>query len=114
MIRVAFNRFCKVDDFPSWLDATVRAVPAESFAEADEGSGGITTQDIIDTGMIAQLGSFAPGSEVYVESEDICDCLDDETVETEVATHIWWRARIMMDGETLPEADAAAPREGSA
>jgi len=114
MIRVQFKKFSRVDEIPTWLDPSVRAVPAESFEEVDEGQGGITTRDIIDTGMVAPVGSFPAGSEVYIESEDVTDCLDDETVEAEGASHIWWLARIMMEGESVPEGEPTAPFTGSA
>ena len=95
MIRVQFKKFSFVDEVPTWLDPSVRAVPAAPFDGVDEGQGGITTRDIIDADMVAQLGSFAPGSEVYVESEDVTECLDDETVETEQTTRIWWLAVVL-------------------
>jgi len=99
MIRVQFKKFSHLDEAPTWLDPSVRAVSAAPFAAVDEGQGGISAGDIIDPEMVAPVGSFAAGSEVYVESEDVTDCLDDETVESEQVTHIWWLARIMMDGE---------------
>jgi hypothetical protein len=95
MIRVQFRKFSQPDETPTWLDGSVRAVPAEPFDDVDEGQGGITLGDIVDPAMIAQLDSFAVGSEVYVESEDVTDCLDDTDEATERETHIWWLATVM-------------------
>jgi hypothetical protein len=57
--------------------------------------GGITTGDIKE-GDIRPLGSFMTGSEVYVESDDPEDCLDDTDEESQRKTHIWWLAEISL------------------
>ena len=95
MIRVQYARVSERDPIPTWVDGSVRAVPAESFAEVDQGQGGITRGDIVDDAMISSLDTFLPGAEVYVESDDATDCLDDETPEAEKSSHIWWRATIV-------------------
>jgi hypothetical protein len=95
VVPVVFKRFAEPDPIPTWLDGSVRAVPAESFADVDQGQGGITRGDIIDDAMIAALDTFPFGVEVYIESEDTTDCLDDETPETEQSSHIWWRATVL-------------------
>lgn len=95
MVRVQFHRFSEPDPVPTWLDGSTRAVLAESFADVDQGQGGITRGDIVDDAMIAALDTFPPGAEVYVESDDATDCLFDETPETERPSHIWWRAVVV-------------------
>jgi hypothetical protein len=98
MIRVQFKRFGDADPMPTWLDADVRAVSAEPFAFVDAGQGGITQGDIDDQTLIAPLSTFPVGAEVYVESEDVSDVLDDTDTTTERDTHIWWRATILGEG----------------
>jgi hypothetical protein len=94
MIRVTFQRFSQPDPLPTWLDGSVRAVPTEPYDDIDDGQGGITARDIVDDASIARLDAFPVGADVYVESDDVTDCLEDETVETEAATRIWWLATI--------------------
>ena len=94
MVRVRFERFGQPDLAPTWLDGATRAVPAEPFSDVDDGQGGVTRADIGDE-TIVPLDTFMAGAEVYVESEDVSDCLDDETPEAERASHIWWRAVVL-------------------
>ena len=42
MIRVQFKKFSHLDEAPTWLDPSVRAVSAAPFAAVDEGQGGIS------------------------------------------------------------------------
>ncbi len=98
MIRVQFQRFSEPDPIPTWIDGSVRAVPAEPFQDVDDGQGGITRADIVDGAMIGPLDTFGAGAEVYVESEDVTDCLEDETAEAERSSHIWWLAKILPPG----------------
>lgn len=95
MVRVQFRRFSEPDPIQTWVDGATRAVPAAPFAEIDEGQGGITFADIVDEAMIAQLGTFGAGAEVYIESDDPTECLFDETREAEESSRIWWRAEIL-------------------
>jgi hypothetical protein len=95
VVRVQFRRFSEPDPSPTWVDSETRAVPAEPFANVDEGQGGITFGDISDETMIAPLAAYAAGAEVYVESEDMTECLDDDTSDAERSSHIWWRAKIL-------------------
>lgn len=95
MVRVQFQRFGEPDPIQTWVDGSVRAVPAEPFADLDSGEGGVTFADIVDEAMIAQIDTFAAGVEVYVESEDPAECLFDETPEAERDSHIWWLAEIL-------------------
>ena len=94
MIRVVLKKFGEPDPVPTWLDSDVRAVPAASYCALDEGQGGVTRADI-RTDDIVTLDQFAPGDDVFVESEDPEDILDDTDVATEVETRIWWRATIV-------------------
>src|SRR5450755_862450 len=95
MIRVQFQKFGEADPVPTWLDGSVRAVPAEPFADVDSGQGGITLADIVDGSMIASLSTFSVDAGVYVESEDVTDFFDNAAATTESSTHIWWRAIIV-------------------
>ena len=96
MVRVRFQRYGDPDADPTWLDGSVRAAPAEPFlGDVDSGQGGITRSDIADETTIKALETFVAGSEVYIESEDVNECLDDTDVPTETATHIWWRAVVL-------------------
>jgi hypothetical protein len=95
VVRVQFQRFGEPDPIPTWLDGSVRAVAVQPFADVDQGQGGITFADIVDEAMIIQLDAFGAGAEVYVESEDASDCLEDETSEAERDSHIWWRAEVL-------------------
>ena len=98
MIRVEFRPFSIPDPRPTWLDGSVRAVPAAPFVDVDEGQGGITRADIVDDAMIATIDRFPSGADVYVESDEPGDALDDETPESEQSTHIWWRATVLGRG----------------
>lgn len=95
MVRVRFQHFGEADPIPTWLDGSVRAVPAEPLADVDDGQGGITRADILDDAMVLPLDTFPIGAEVYVESEDASDCLFDEDPEAERDSHIWWRAEVL-------------------
>jgi len=82
---------------PRVLSADARAVAAAPDLSVDEEAddpGGITRADIAD-GDIRPVGTFEPGAEVYVESPDHEDVLDDTDETTEAETHIWWRAVIL-------------------
>jgi hypothetical protein len=61
----------------------------------DYWQGGITRADIFDDAMIAQLDTFPTGAEVYVESEDVTECLFDEDPDAERTSHLWWRAEVL-------------------
>jgi hypothetical protein len=93
MVRLQFKKFS--DPGPTWLDGSVLAVPADPFADVDQGQGGITRSDITDETVIAPVDTFLVDAEVYVESDDAEDCLFDETVEEEKASRIWWRATVL-------------------
>jgi hypothetical protein len=93
MIRVRYTRSHEKDSTEVWLDGSVAAALAEPYAAIDEGQGGITRSDIKDED-IKTLDTFEPGAEVFVESEDPEDILDDTDRESEVATRIYWRAVI--------------------
>ena len=96
MIRVQFQKFSEPDPVATWLDGSLRAVPAEPFVgDVDSGQGGITRADIVDATMMAPLSSFPVAAEVYVESEDAGDVLDDTDETTERQTRIWWRATVV-------------------
>ena len=100
MIRVEFHRFSQRDPRPTWLDGAVRAVPAAPFADVDSGQGGITRADIVDDAMIVTIDRFPSGADVYVESDEPSDALDDETPESEQSTRIWWRATVLGRGSS--------------
>jgi hypothetical protein len=99
MVRVQWKRFSEPDAAPTWLDGATRAVPRETFGDVDQGQGGITRSDIIDETMIAALDTFPAGAEVYIESEDATECLDDTDEETEKNTRIWWSATVLAPEE---------------
>jgi hypothetical protein len=99
VVRVRLHHFGESDPIPTWIDGSVRAVPAEPFGGVDSGEGGITRADIVDEAMIAPLDTFPTSAEVYVESDDPAECLFDEDPEAECTSHIWWRAEIL-PGET--------------
>ena len=83
---------------PRVLAAEARAVAAEPYLSVDEEAGdpgGVTRADIAD-GDIRPLGTFEDGAEVYVESPDPTDALDDTDESTDAETHIWWRAVILL------------------
>ena len=94
MISVRYHRMCEVDTRETWLDGSVRTVPAATYADLDGGQGGIVRADI-GTDDIRTLADFGPGDEIFVESEDPTDCLDDTDVATEIESHIWWQAVIV-------------------
>jgi hypothetical protein len=96
MIRVQFQKFGEPNETPAWIDGATLAVPAEPFlGDVDSGQGGITCSDIADESTIKTLAEFESGTEVYIESEDAEDCLDDTDTTTEAATRIWWRATVL-------------------
>ena len=99
MTRVQFKKFSDLDPGATWVDGSVRAVPAGPFADIDSGQGGITFSDILDEALIAGLSTYAVGTEVYVESEDADDCLFDDTIEEEKASRIWWRCVVLAPEE---------------
>ncbi len=90
MIRV---RFTANDPNEVWLDGSALAVAAEPYDALDEGQGGITRGDITD-GDLKTLADFEAGAEVFVESADADDVLDDTDEATERDTRIFWRAII--------------------
>jgi hypothetical protein len=51
---------------------------------------------------IKTLGSFKIGDEVFVESDDPTDVLDDTDAQTEAMTRIWWRARLVAPAHDPP------------
>jgi hypothetical protein len=81
-------------DTPVWLDTETRAVPAAPYAAIDQGHGGVTRADLRDDD-IRPLRTFEPGDEVFVESTDPEDVLDDADAQQENATRIYWRAMIV-------------------
>jgi hypothetical protein len=91
MIRIRYARSAEDDPSEVWIDGSVLAVGAEPYAELDEGQGGITRGDIKD-GDLRALGTFEPGAEVFIESDDPTDVLDDTDTTTEQQTKIFWRA----------------------
>jgi hypothetical protein len=99
MIRVRFTRSAENDPTEVWLDGTILAVAAEPYAELDDGQGGITRGDIKDEDIRA-LDTFEPGSEVFVESDDPQDVLDDTDATTERETKIFWKAVLVQDEPT--------------
>ena len=90
MIRV---RYTANDPNEVWLDGSALAVAAEPYVDLDEGQGGITRGDIMDADLKA-LADFEPGAEVFVESDDPNDVLDETDTATERASKIFWRGRI--------------------
>jgi len=98
MIRVLYARDSESDSPEVWLDGSVLAVAAEPYVDLDEGQGGVTRGDVNEED-IKTLDHFASGDEVFVESHDPEDVLDDETEELERNTRIWWRAFV---GEVEP------------
>jgi len=107
MIRVVYQRFGQPDPEPTWLDGSVRAVPAEPFADVDSGEGGITRADIADESLIKTLDTFESDADVYVESEDETDALFDDSPEVERSSHIWWRATIVSDTQSAEPSPAS-------
>jgi hypothetical protein len=93
MIRVVLQRFGDPDPMPTWLDEGTLAVAAEPYAALDEGQAGVTRGDIKDAD-IKTLDQFEPGAEVFLESDDPTDVLDDTDEVTERAAKIFWRATI--------------------
>lgn len=89
------NRFVQLVDEPQpcWLDDSTAAVPAALYQhlDGDDGPGGITRGDILQAD-IGPLCCFNIGAEIYVESTDNEDVLDDTNETMESATRIWWRA----------------------
>ena len=82
---------------PRLLPSDVRAVGAEPYLaleEAHGNPGGLTRADLLDND-IRPLGSFEDGDEIYVESDDPTDVLDDTDDDTIAATRVWWRARLV-------------------
>ncbi|MFI5297301.1 MAG: hypothetical protein ACHREM_04325 [Polyangiales bacterium] len=79
---------------PRPLPGDPRAVPAAPYAHVDDEAGnpgGITRADVADE-FIRALSGFEDGAEIFVESDDDGDVLDDEEAE---GTRIWWRAVVV-------------------
>ena len=75
---------------PSHVEPDARAVSAERYGYVDDDAGnpgGITRAEIGE-GDIRQLSEFGDATEVFVESEDPDDVLDDEDPN---GSRIWWR-----------------------
>ena len=86
------------DDRPRELPGDTRAVLAETCAEYDIGQGGVTFEEVSPED-VAPLSAYPNGSELFVESPNASDCLDDSTEDdSAVRTRIWWRA-IVVDVE---------------
>jgi hypothetical protein len=82
---------------PRVVAGGTRAVPADLYASVDEAAGnpgGVTRADLTDADIRA-LSEFVDGQEVYVESSEPADVLDDTDDTTATATRIWWRARVV-------------------
>jgi len=94
MIRVRYTRSAVDDPTEVWIDGSVRAVHAGPYTDLDEGQAGITQGDL-KAEDIKTLDTFEPGSEVFVESDDASDVLDDTDATTERDSKIFWRARIL-------------------
>jgi hypothetical protein len=84
------------ESFVVWLPEETRAVAGEKYAHLDEGQSGITRADINDED-IRTLGSFKLGDDVFVESEEPDDCLDDSDEQREKDTRIWWRVTLVAE-----------------
>ncbi len=97
MIRIRFTRDSENDSPEVWLDGSVLAVAAEPYVDLDEGQNGITRGDIKDADL-KTLDTFEPGAEVFIESEDADDVLDDSDEASERDTKIFWRAVIAERG----------------
>jgi len=82
------------DDRPTQLPPERRAVLAESCAEYDIGQGGVTFEEVRPEDVQA-LGTFEVGSEVFIESPNVSDCLDDTDDDRATRTRIWWRAVVV-------------------
>ena len=93
-VRVRYVVEFPSDDRPRELSPNTRAVLAESCAEYDVGQGGVTFEEI-DPGDVRALGTFAIDSELFVESPNVSDCLDDMDDDTAARTRIWWRAVVV-------------------
>lgn len=94
MIRIRYTRMFDDDPTEVWLDGSIRAVAAAPYAHLDDGQGGVTFGDLKPEDVRA-LDTFASGAEVFVESEDPDDVLDDTDSTTEVVTRVWWRATVL-------------------
>jgi hypothetical protein len=79
------------DDRPTELPGDTRAVMASAYAWCDIGQGGVTAEEI-DLADVAAIITYPVGSELFIESADPTDCLDDADATTVAATKIWWRA----------------------
>jgi hypothetical protein len=78
------------DDRPTELPGDTRAVMASAYAWCDIGQGGVTAEEI-DLADVAAIITYPLGSELFVESDNPDDCLDDTNGATAAATRIWWR-----------------------
>lgn len=99
MIRIRYTRTPDDDPTEVWIDGSVLAVAAAPYAELDDGQGGITRGDIKDED-IKTLDTFGPGAEVFMESDDSTDVLDDTDTTTERETKIFWRTTLVQDEPT--------------
>jgi hypothetical protein len=79
---------------PRDLPADARAVRAEPYLALDDGQGGLTAAEV-DPHEVERLDAFELGADLYVESSDPEDALDDTDEETERLTRIWWRASLV-------------------
>ena len=93
-VRVRYVVEFPNDDRPTELPSDTRAVFAESCAEYDIGQGGVTFEEI-DPDDVRPLATFPLGSELFIESSNPSDCLDDTDDETAAQTRIWWRVIVV-------------------
>jgi hypothetical protein len=94
VIRIRYTRSAEDDPTEVWIDEDTRAVRADSYASLDEGQGGITRAEI-KSDDLETLAKFGSGDDVFVESDDDTDVLDDTDIGSEIETRIWWRATII-------------------
>jgi hypothetical protein len=92
-----------IDPRPTWLPGDARAVRAGPYVRLDNGQGGVVRGDI-NVEDIQHLAAFTAGEEVFVESEDEADVLDDTDDRMADDTRIWWRASVQ--GEVVGDAGA--------
>jgi hypothetical protein len=94
MIHVRHLTAFPNDDRPTMIDGATNAVLAVTCAEFDMGQGGMTAEEV-DVDEVASLITFPLGSELFVESGDPNDVLDNATEETAAQSRIWWRIMIV-------------------
>lgn len=97
MIRVRYVVAFQREDRPLDLPGDTGAVLAQLYKWCDIGQSAVTREEIHERD-VQPLGAFPIGSELFVESRDGRDSLDDTDAESTARTRIWWRVEIVGRG----------------